>query len=212
MASRNFPSNRLYNMHVFPVQLDMLVSIGSTGACTLVTSNNSGMCSAGIKSITRLAAGVYQAQLSDNYATIIGLRGILTSTVTGSAIAATALNPTTVYQIITMGTTTQANWVTAGVPSGITAQVGTVFLCAATSSGTGTAKAIAAQNIQSVELVGNPDLMSNNQPFQQGNGGAYVTFQTIAPTSSSVTTPVATDPTSGTQMRIVMLLSNSSIS
>ncbi len=110
-----------------------------------------------------------------------------------------------------MGTTTQANWVTSGVPAGITAAVGVVFKAAATSAGTGTGKAIGASAITHTELVGNPNLMLNSQPFTAALGGGYVTFQTMGPTSSSVTTPIATDPDNGEVMHLSILLSNSSI-
>lgn len=208
MASRNF-QNRQYNFHVFPVQLDAQVSIGATGAPTLVTSGPSGIVSQGIASITRLAAGIYQLRLADNYISLLQHDVQFSTTTTGSAIAAGSLNPTTVYQITTMGTTTQAQWVTAGVPSTVTAAVGVVFKCAATSAGTGTATAVAPQNINRVDLVGNPNLMAS-QPFTQGNG-MYITIMCVAPTDATTTTAIAADPTNGTTMRIRLLLSNSSI-
>lgn len=205
MANRNFPASRVYGFSVMPVRLVTKASIGSTGAVTI------GQTTGGIKSITRLAVGTYRLQLDDNYAAFISAKFTIKAPVTGSNVAATALNPTTVYEITALGTTTQANWVTAGLPTGITAAVGQTFLAAATSSGNGTAKAIGVTGVQSFEMVGDSQLMLSNQPFIQGSGGGYLTFQCIGPTSSSVTTPIPVDPASGSYLLIEVLMNNSSI-
>lgn len=205
MANRNFLSKFTYSMSGMPVRLTTKASIGASGAPTIQQTNT------GIKSITRLAAGVYRLQLDDNYAQFINIRVNVKSPVSGSNVAATALTPGTMYEITALGTTTQANWVTAGVPSGITAAVGTVFLAAATSSGNGTAKAIGVSGITSSEIMGNPQQMLSNQPFVQGQGGAYITFKTLAATDATTTTLLATDPADGSFLYIELIMNNSSI-
>lgn len=155
-----------------PVALDMSVSIGSSGAPTI--ESGSGL---GISSITRLAAGQYRIQLKDNYMKLLMVNSRMQSPA-GTPVAIGSLAPNSVYQITAMGTSTQANWVSAGLPVGITAAVGVTFKCAATSSGTGTAALLSSSGISSVEVMGNNVNMLNNQPYQSPLGG-YVDIQTM---------------------------------
>lgn len=176
MANRNWPQARTFSQHMFPVSLDLSVAIGASGAPTIETG--SGL---GIASITRLAAGQYRIRLQDNYAKLLQFNATMQSPPTASAAtAAGSLTPGVVYQITSMGSTTQANWVTAGVPSGITAAVGVTFKCAATTSGNGAAKPLVTSGISAVELIGNNINMLNSQPYSSGNGG-YIDFQTMGP-------------------------------
>lgn len=178
MAGRNYTGNRVFNFHVFPVCLDAVYDIGSSGAPTIRSGTGKG-----ITGLTRLAAGQYRLQLDDNYNQLFSFQASLKSPVTGSGIAATALTPGLVYQIVTLGTTTQANWVTAGLPVGITAAVGVTFKCAATSSGNGTAKLLGTSGVSCVELLGDNTGMLSNQPFIQGGGGGFIDFQCMGPAS-----------------------------
>lgn len=226
MAGRNYRNNRIYNWHVFPVQLDAQISIaGTAGAPTLVTSSTitgssptaTTQQSMGIKSITRLAAGQYQIQLDDNYVSLLNFSANFSCPVTGSSVAGGSFVTATVYQILTLGTTTQAQWVTAGVPSGVTAAIGVVFKAAGAGAGSGTVKALTGPTADyQVAIMGSPDLMLNNQPFTQGGGGGYINFMTVGPktpgTSSADAAPTAKDPDDGTVMYVKVLLSNSSIS
>lgn len=205
MANRNYPSQRLFTMHLLPVQLDMQVSIGSSGAPTIINSSGKG-----IASITRLAAGQYRLQLQDNYASLLALDVQFQSPVTGSAVAGGAFSVGTVYQIVTLGNTTQAQFVAAGLPTGIAAAPGVIFKAATVGAGTGTVKALGTSGVSNVELIGNPQLMLSNQPFT-GNNGGFINFQCLAPTSSSVTTAIAADPANGAVMMIQLLLNNSQI-
>lgn len=208
MAARNFTSNRLYNFHLFPVHLDMQATIGASGAPTIVTSaaipNSTATqgLSKGIKSITRLAAGTYQLRLDDNYSSIYGLDVTFRAVVSGSNIpvdATTAgLSIGTIYEITAVGTaTTAANWVTLGLPSGLTATVGQVFKALTTGtgiqSGAGTVKVLVGNNISTSQLLGSSQQMLSSQPFVQGQGGGYVTFQTMAPVfTAGAYTPAGT--------------------
>jgi len=194
----------MFGMHLLPVRLDAQVTIaGTAGAPTIANG-------VGIKSITRLAAGTYQVQLSDNYYQFLTLRGSFGSPVTGGTVNMGSLNTGTVYQIVTLGTSTQANWVTAGVPSGITAAPGVIFKAAAAGTGSGTVKALGTSGCTNIELIGTPSTMMQNQPFQAGSGG-YVNFQCLAPTNSSTTTPVATDPAGGSTIYLEIWCNNSSV-
>lgn len=197
MAARNYVCNRIYNWHLFPVQLDAQVTIGASGDPTLVTSSTvpgssptaSQKQSRGIKSITRLAAGTYRIQLDDNFSSLLDFKASFTSAVTGSDIpvdATTAgLSVGTAYQITAVGTaTTAANYTTLGLPAGMTPTIGQVFVALTTGTGTqsgaGTVKALANQSTgMQTQVIGNPDTMLNAQPFNQGGGGGYITFQTM---------------------------------
>lgn len=188
-----------------PVHIDCSVSIGASGAPTLDSSND-----LGIASIVRMSAGRYRIRLQDNFARLLSLQVGVQSPVSGAAVAAGSLTPGVVYQISSMGTTTQAQWVTAGVPSSITAAVGVVFLCAATSAGTGDAQALGASGVASVEQLGSSINMLNSQPYSNNQGG-YVDFQCLGPTSASDTTPIPVDPASGSALQISILLNNSKV-
>lgn len=192
----------MMSFHGKPVKLDVDIPIGATGAVGTLAGGQ------GITSVTRLVAGVYQINLSDNYKYYLGASFDVWSPVSGSNVAATALNVGSIYSITALGTTTQANWVTAGVPSTVTAAVGTAFKCAATSSGNGTAKIQGVSSIAAVEVIGNPNatIASN-----VGTSGGYIIIQCLAATGAGTTTLVATDPASGSTLSIELYLSDSSI-
>lgn len=175
MANRNFPQARVWGHHLMPVSLDLSVSIGASGAPTI--ESGSGL---GIASITRMAAGQYRIRLQDNYAKLLMVNARAQSPVAGGNVAAGSLTPGLVYQITAMGTSTQANWETAGVPAGITAAVGVVFKCAATSSGNGTAALLGASGVANIEIMGNNVNMLNSQPYNANLGG-YIDVQCLGP-------------------------------
>ncbi len=191
-----------------PVSIDGLIAIGATGAPTIATNN-----AIGVASITRMAVGQYRIQLQDNYSKLLQFKATMQSPVTGAAVAATALTPALVYQIVTMGTTTQANWVTAGLPTGVTAAVGVTFLAAATSSGTGTAKVLGASGITAVEILSSNINMLKNAPANgiPINEGGFIDFQCLGATDASTTTLIAKDPADGSKILFEVVLSNSSI-
>ena len=81
MANRNFPANKLYNFHVMPVSVDMQIAIGASGAPAALTLQNA----AGVKSISRVSAGVYSIQLQDNYAKVLGISPSFQSPAVGTS-------------------------------------------------------------------------------------------------------------------------------
>lgn len=195
MALRNFLSQRFFNWHAMAVQLDAEVTIGGSGAPTLVTSSaaSSIPTSRGIKSITRLNTGIYQIQLDDNYSQLLDYKANFTAGA-GGTVNMGSLVTNTVYRILTIGTSTQAQWVAAGLPVGITAAVGMVFKAAGAGAGNGTTTAVVANAANGIELLTTPsgaDQMLNNQPFTQGLGGGYITFQCRAGTAAGTFTGAA---------------------
>lgn len=199
MANRNYPQARVWGMHLFPVSLDMSVSIGASGVPTI--ESGSGL---GIKAITKMDDGQYRIQLQDNYFKLLGVQVTMQSPVSGGSITAGSFSTGTVYQITALGNTTQAQWVTAGVPSGITAAVGVVFKAAAAGAGTGTAKVLGSSGVACVELMGNSVNMLQNSSTQPQEGG-FVDIQTLDDSLAAV------EPTSGSKMYISLKLSNSSV-
>lgn len=201
MANRNFSNSRIYSMHVAPVEADCDITIGATGAVSSILGGQL------ISSVTRLSAGTYQIRLTDNYTRLFSMESILQAPVTGSAVAGGALSVGTVYSIQTLGSTTQAQWVAAGVDKGITAAPGVIFKAATAGAGTGTVKAIGNAGIAQVEVIS-----GNNMLASANAGGGIIVVQCLAPTSSSVTTMIPTDPAQGSVLGLMFLLSNSSLS
>lgn len=100
----------------------------------------------------------------------------------------------------TVSDTNLQDWQGVGLPKGLTPAVGQSFVATATGSGgsTGTVIAPGVSGIGSVEVIGDPNL--SFAPWTQGASayqGAWILVQFLAPTSSSVTTPIATAPTNG---------------
>lgn len=203
MANRNFPSQRVYSMHVMMVQLNATITIGTTGAVASIAGK-------GIAAVTRTGVGQYQIQLEDNYNDLIQIIPSLRSPITGSAVTAGSFVAGTPYQITTLGTT---NYNAIGLPAGVVAAIGVTFVASGVGAGTGTATAIGNSGIACVEAISGSaasNALLNNQPFIALSGG-YVQVQCLGATSSSVTTLIPKDPVSGSVLKVIVLLSNSSV-
>jgi hypothetical protein len=200
MANRRFTSQFNYSLHVMPVTIDCNMAIGASGAV-------SDLKGPGVTSVTRLSAGIFQIKLQDNFARLYTLDASVQSPNSGSPADPNGLTTGTVYRITTVGNT---DWTTAGVPAGIVPAIGVVYKqAAAPASGTGRAQPIGTSGVHSIEVVGSTDLMLAPAPVSQNIGG-LITIQTLGATSSSDTTPLATDPASGSRLYVRLLLSNSS--
>lgn len=206
MANRSFNQFQ-YSLHKMPVAIDCNFLVGATGAVTAGSVKGSG-----VYAVTRLAAGIYKVQFQDSFYKLYEMNWSLKAPVTGSDVPAGSLTPGVVYEITALGTTTTAQWVTAGVPVGITPAVGVSFLAAATSAGTGTAKAIGVSGISAVELVGSTNLQL--APWGSGvvaGQAGYAIVKCLGATDASTTTLIATDPAQNSQLYLSFLLSNSSV-
>lgn len=201
MANRNF-TQFMYTPHKAPVIIDCNIAIGATGAVGTVKGP-------GVTSVTRLAAGNYMVKFQDNYYKFYGADHWIQAPLSGTPVAGGAFITGTVYQIVTMGTTTQAQWVTAGVPAGITAAVGVAFKAAGAGAGTGTVNTLVSSGIASVEVIGNTSLQLAPQPAPYQGG--YVIVRTLGPTAAGNTALIATDPVSGSVLGLNFYLSNSSV-
>lgn len=205
MANTRF-TQFMYTKHGKPVILDVKIPIGATGAVGTLGSG------AGIASVARNSAGVYQINLIDSYNKYLGLMASVESSNSGSDILVASAGTTsgTTYVITTVGTTTTAGWVTLGLPVGITPAVGVAFKATATTtaSGTGAVQTQTNSGISTIEALGVPSTTTTVTGV--GAANPYIIIQCLAATSSSVTTLIPTDPSSGSALKIVLYFSDAS--
>ena len=110
------------------------------------------------------AAGNILVQLSDNYNRSYGGSASFIPKLSGPPIVITAANLTvgTLYVIVSLGTSTAADWLAVGVPPGVTPAVGVAFVATSTGAGAGTGAVevpfAAGAGIDHIETIGNPNL------------------------------------------------------
>lgn len=223
MANRYF-NQFTYSLHKFPVWLNCDFVVDSTNGNGLGLRSLKGK---GIQAVymhtsaTPAAlnpnppAGFAYVQLQDHYNLSYGGFFGAVSPVSGTPIlvASAGVVASTVYIITAVGTTTTAGWVSLGLPIGVTPAVGAPFIATATATATGTGAvevpAVNGSGVPYVESIGD----SNTTLAPTGSGAAYP-YQIIrfmGPTSSSVTTPIATAPADGSVVSFKFYLSNSSV-
>lgn len=174
------------------------VIIGATGAVGTVSGN-------GVYAITRLTTGIYKIQLVDNYNALVGAQFLMESGITGSNVNDGSFVANTLYQITAVGTT---NFTAIGLSAGLTAAVGQSFVATGIGgAGTGTAKAMTVSGITHVEVARNAQ---TELTTSVAGHGAIINIQTLAATSSSVTTLIPADPANGSLLRFNLFLRNSS--
>ena len=155
------------------------------------------------------ANGFAIINLKNNYNAYMGGFSGMVSPVTGSAL--TSVTNHSVYVIVSLGTTTAAQWLAAGVPAGIVPAVGVAFVATKTGAigGSGAVKAPGVSGITAVEIVGDSNLgVSSNIATYNGQ---QIIVQFLAPSSSSVTTLVPTAPLDGSVVGMSILLDRSSV-
>lgn len=128
------------------------------------------------------AAGLIIVQFQDNYFRYyFGTAGFVSPT-TGTNIVVTAAGAHLVagkaYVITVLGTTTAADWVTMGLPIGMTAAVGSTFIAIATGAGTGTGQVQLTQatgsGVNHIEPLGDPNTTLGCQLSSQNGGGQII--------------------------------------
>jgi hypothetical protein len=169
------------------------------------------------------APGIIMVQLGENYFRSYGGFYGFVSPLSGTPISISGSSVLTIgnaYVIVSLGTTTQAQWVAAGVPPNETAAVGLTFIAAITGGGTGTGivEASSVSGITTIEQIGDPNVAFSSvfpSPLGSLNGTAerrpYLFYQTLAATSSGVTTLIPTAPAAGSVIGMAFYLSNSSV-
>lgn len=171
IANRNWPNNKLYQTAIYPSRLDVSITIGASGAVSSATGSY-------LKSVTKKADGMYEVRFQDNYARLIGLSSSMVAPVSGSPTTSGSFVTNTAYRIVTLGTTTQAQWETAGFPAGITAAPGMSFVAAAAGAGNGTADAIISPGIAQVVFMDNGAEL-NSSLVGMDQRGAILNIQTL---------------------------------
>lgn len=141
------------------------------------------------------AAGYALVQFKNNFNVYLGgFSGF------GSPVSGTPINVTTgttlglAYIIVSVGTTSVAQWQKLGLPPGITPAVGVSFIAKATTTATGTGVIEVPSNsgILSSEVIGNPNLSINSAIG--ANAGQYVLVQFLGATDASTTTLIPKAP------------------
>lgn len=118
---------------------------------------------------------------------------------------------------LTKSKTNLQNWQNVGLPKGAQPLVGASFIAIATGdttlgTSTGTVAAVGVANINTVQVIGDPNQTIGRAPMGGSpNVGGMLLVQFVAPTSSSVTTPIATAPTNGDVVGMSFLVEQGSI-
>lgn len=182
-----------------PVFLTGSYHVGAAGAITQVVGG-------GIASVTRLAAGVHRIVPQDQYNLFFcGVPNIISPS-TGGAVAGGAFVPATLYTILTLGNTTVAQWVAAGLPLGVVPTIGLPFVATTVGAGTGTVQAVTPSGISITELAGSPNVHGSLATPAQG-----LVLGFYGPTDATHTPPILTDPASGSVVKYGYFLRNSSV-
>lgn len=207
MAIRNFRSEFLFSHNKAMVLLEGQFTVDSSQTSDTANYKVSSVQGTGISAIANIATGVYKITLVDRYFKMLGFN-YSTAGINGTQVAIASLVNGTPYVIKTMGTSAQADWVLAGVPSGVTAAVGVAFTAVTAASGatgTGYAAPQITDNITKIQVYGKPDLTIN--PANDGTA-PYFYIQTLQASTDTLT---AAAPTDNTIIRFQLLLRNSNM-
>lgn len=197
--------NRLYQFLYSKVAgltwVNCNIVVGSSGA---VTSSSGALISA--VTLPTGAVGQYLIRLNDNYNAVVGFEYSIKGPLNATPTAITGITPGLAYSISTLGSATAAQWVTAGVPVGVTAAVGVVFVCAATSAGTSSAaKSIDSPVINCINFCG------NNSYTSAGVTSMELLIQCMGPTDATHPALIPTNPASTSVLSLGFWMRSSSV-
>ena len=123
------------------------------------------------------AAGLIVVNLQDNYNSYLGGYSGFVSPVSGTPIliaGSTVMTVGQAYVIVSLGTSTAANWQAVGVPANITPAVGVSFIASVTGGGTGTGAVEAIKSgysgVDHIEVLGDANQMNSNGAYVLGAG------------------------------------------
>jgi hypothetical protein len=206
MANRfGYSDVKYYDPKIVEIHGSFIVD--STQTSNTANYKCSSVTGSGIANILNVATGVYKVVLQDNYFHFNDI-SFSSSGLLGTPVAIASLSNTVPYVISTIGTSAQADWVLAGMDSGITAALGVAFVAGSSaSSATGNGYAapiITAAGNDKFQLFGNPETTINPAV----GSSPYFMFQTLSPTNSSTTTMIAAIPTDQTIIRFRLRVRN----
>lgn len=180
-----------------------IASIVSSSAITLSAATTGGAHTASITyqavGSPNPAAGYALIQFKSNYKVYLGGFSGFVSPVSGTPInVTTGVTAGLAYVIVSLGTTSLAQWQKLGVPAGLTPAVGLSFVAplTTTATGTGVIEVPGVSGITSVEVVGDPNQSIANSSIAS-NGGAWLLVQFLGATNSSTTILIPTAPAPG---------------
>ena len=192
MANRRF-YQFTFSLNPALTYLEGSFVVGSAGA--VGTTKGSGF-----QSVEHLATGVYRINLADEYNRYLHGNAAFVAPVTGSPVSAGSLVTGTLYVIASLGT---SDFTKVGIPVGLTPNVGMSFVATGTTTGTGSAIAVATSGISAVEVVGDPNV-SIDQPVK-GTSFPYIIMQCFNFSGALA------DPAAGSVCGFDMMLRNSSV-
>lgn len=185
-----------------------------TGAVTLTNSTNATGTTASLpagQSGSGGGGGIVVI-LNDNYNKYLGGNAGFVSPLSGSQISISGGSVLTIgnaYVITSLGSTTQAQWVAAGLQSNMTAAVGVSFIAAITGGGSGSgtvqASALMGSGIDHIEVVGDANLMNSIGKYQLGTGSPGNGMELILQCYAN---GVATQPADGTVIGLSFNMNN----
>lgn len=156
-------------------------------------------------------AGIIIVTLQDNYNKYISGTAGFIAPLSGSSISISGSSVLTVgapYVITSLGTTTQAQFVAAGLSPSITAAVGVSFIAKITGGGSGTATvqapAATGSGIDHIEVIGNANLMNNTQQGTIQGFGVGTQFILACYHNGTLTAPA-----NGTVIGLTFAMNNS---
>jgi len=215
MANRNFANSRIYTGHVMPVLIDCNFVVDSTNGNGLGIRNLKGPYVQAVYMNTSAtpapgnpnpAAGLILVRLQDNYSRLYTGGSSIVSPLGSSSSTIVAGNA---YVITALGTTTQAQWISAGVQKGQTPAIGLAFIAATSETIPGSPSvaqaASAGSGVFTIESIG--DANQAIAPLPQANHVFGSQFILECRNASGA----AVAPANGSVISLSFLLSNSSI-
>jgi hypothetical protein len=175
-------SQKFLSLIIEPVLLECNWAVGSTGAVGTLQGN-------GIASVERLGVGIYRINIDRAYHRLLDVIANVQAGVTGSAVNDGSLIATTLYQIVTVGT---SDFTASGAKVN---QVGEAFVASGVGgAGSGTVKAVAQSQAVSLQVCS--DIQASC---------SHVVIQAVDDAGAAV------EVEAGSKVRVMLLMRKSSI-
>ena len=181
--------------------LTTIASIVDSGSITLsaaTSSSTTGSITYQAVGSPNPAAGYIYVTFMDNYNRSYGGLSSFGAPVSGTPIAVTSgVTAGNAYTIVTLGTTSTAQWQKLGLPAGVTPAVGASFVAPITTTATGTgyieAPLSTGSGIDHVEFIGDPNqtlgpIPMGGSPYVGGSQvlACFLSNTLTAPTNGAV--------------------------
>lgn len=125
------------------------------------------------------APGYVMIRMKNNFNYYLGGFSGFVSPLSGTSV--TSVTAGQAYVIVSVGTTTLAQWLAVGLPAGFTPTVGQSFIATATQAigGTGAVQVPSFSGINSLEVIGDPNQLISNSSIA-ANAGAILLVQFLS--------------------------------